>query len=190
MPLFKLLDDAILLISVVPALAFPLVAFPPSAVCFTEASPVSALLFTVFEAVALFAKSLFLGPVGGSVGDDDDELAVLEGFAEEFTPAAVVEVCVAFEPSAVASVGAVGVVGTLLVDVAGVCCDVVGVFEVLDDEVSLSANELPVCVVAASNNPPIIVPAMRCRFFLVLISLYLLLLYVDGNPWRVEPDLK
>jgi hypothetical protein len=39
---------------------------------------------------------------------------------------------------------------------------------------------LPVCVVAASNSPPIIVPAMRCRFFLVPIVLYLLLLYVDG----------
>lgn len=192
----RLLVEAILLIMFAIALASPVVALPPLLRSFTVASPVLAVLLTLLFAVVLFVNAVFVGSLLWVVGcwlppavlgsGVDVEGATVDE-VPELTPALVFAVCVAVDPPAVASVPEVGLVVGSVVDVPldvdglpvaveGDCCDVLVVPVPLDDEVSLSANELPVCVVAASNSPPIIVPAMRCRFFLVLISKYLLLL--------------
>lgn len=132
----------------------------------------------------------------------DVVVGVLPVVAVEVTPVLPPAVWAAVAPPAVELVPVFGVVELVVVvgvspavgdvpseELLGVCCDVVVVGPLpLVDEVSLSANELPVCVVAASNSPPIIVPAMRCRFFLVLIYSTYFCFTLMVIPWREEPS--
>ena len=98
--------------------------------------------------------SLGFGPVGAveesGVGELEPELILFV----DVTAAALESDCVAVEPPATAP--STGVVVGLVLEV-GVSVDGASVV----DEVSLNANVLSDCIVAASNIPPIIVPTTR-----------------------------
>jgi hypothetical protein len=161
-------------------LALPVVALPALLLFVTVASPDVAApvtpLFTVVVLSLLVVEelplgSLLVGALVVSVGSLLELSGVSVGVVAcvpelvsdvEVVVSVVAGFCAAVEPVALEVT-----VGSLPLSVVWVV-----VLEGSLDELSLNANVLAGCILAASNNPPMIAPVTRC-FFVVFIIVYI-----------------